>query len=115
LRRGRCPDLKKFLASARAPCATSSKAGDAFRFEVVAFGLPPLPAEVVGKGPKGVRVRIYGLNGLLPFGRISGIKHTTPPNVVETKVQRLLGEQFEVDVLPFDADRRTVIVSEHMS
>jgi transcription antitermination factor NusA-like protein len=75
----------------------------------------PVPAEVAGKAPKGMRVRVYGLNGLLPFGRIRGIKRTTPPNVVETKVQRLLGEQLEVDVLQLDADPGTIIVSEHVS
>ena len=75
----------------------------------------PVRAEVVGKAPKGVRVRVYGLNGLLPFGRMRGVKRTTPPHVVEAKVQGLLGEQLEVNVLQLDADRATVIVSEHVS
>jgi hypothetical protein len=45
-------------------------------------------AEVLGSAPKGVRVQVYGLNGLLPFGQISGVKRNTPPEVVAAKVQR---------------------------
>jgi ribosomal protein S1 len=70
----------------------------------------PVRAGVVGKAPKGVRIRVYGLNGLLPFGGIRGVKRTTPPNVVEAKVQGMLGEQLEVDVLQLAADRGTLIV-----
>ncbi len=33
-----------------------------------------LPAEVVGTAPKGLRLQVYGLNALLPFGQISGVK-----------------------------------------
>jgi ribosomal protein S1 len=72
-------------------------------------------AEVIGKAPKGLRIRVYGLNGLLPFGRMRGVKRTTPPHVIEARVQGLLGEQLEVNVLQLDADRGTVIVSEHVS
>jgi hypothetical protein len=32
----------------------------------------PVPAAAVGKAAKGVRPRVYGLNGLLPSGRIRG-------------------------------------------
>jgi hypothetical protein len=37
-------------------------------------------------------VRVYGLNRLLPFGQIRAVKRTTPPHVVDAKIQRLLGE-----------------------
>jgi transcription antitermination factor NusA-like protein len=45
-----------------------------------------VPAEVLGSAPKGLRVQVYGLNGLLPFGQISGVKRNTPPQVVAAKV-----------------------------
>ena len=39
-------------------------------------------AEVVGSAPKGLFVQVYGLNGLLPFGQISGVKRNTPPRLL---------------------------------
>jgi ribosomal protein S1 len=69
------------------------------------------PADVVGKAPKGLRVRVYGLNALLPFGQLRGVKRNTPPHVVEAKVQHRPQQQLEVTVLRLDADRGTIIVS----
>jgi transcription antitermination factor NusA-like protein len=71
-------------------------------------------AEVLGLAPKGLRVQVCGLNGLLPFGQISGVKRNTPPEVVAAKVQRRLRQELEVTVLRLDPDQGTVIVSERM-
>jgi transcription antitermination factor NusA-like protein len=69
-------------------------------------------AEVLGSAPKGLRVQVYGLNGLLPFGQISGVKRNTPPQVVTAKVQHRLRQELEVNVLrlalPPAPDVRTV-------
>jgi transcription antitermination factor NusA-like protein len=71
-------------------------------------------AEVVGLAPKGMRVQVYGLNGLLPFGQMSGVKRNTPPQVVAAKVQRRLRQELEVTVLRLDPDQGTIIVSERV-
>jgi transcription antitermination factor NusA-like protein len=71
-------------------------------------------AEVVGLAPKGLRVQVYGLNGLLPFGQISGAKRNTPPQVVAAKVQHRLRQELEVNVLRLDPDQGTIIVSERV-
>jgi transcription antitermination factor NusA-like protein len=71
-------------------------------------------AEVPGSAPKGLRVQVYGLNGLLPFGQISGVKRNTPPEVVAAKVQRRLRQELEVTVLRLDPDQGTIIVSERV-
>jgi transcription antitermination factor NusA-like protein len=71
-------------------------------------------AEVLGSAPKGLRVQVYGLNGLLPFGQISGVKRNTPPQVVAAKVQHRLRQELEVTVLRLDPDQGTIIVSERM-
>jgi hypothetical protein len=70
--------------------------------------------EVVGSAPKGLRVQVYGLNGLLPFGQISGVKRNTPPQVVAAKVQHRLRQELEVNVLRLDPDQGTIIVSERV-
>jgi ribosomal protein S1 len=59
-------------------------------------------------------VQVYGLNGLLPFGQISGIKRNTPPQVVAAKVQHRLRQELEVTVLRLDPDQGTIIVSERV-
>jgi hypothetical protein len=71
-------------------------------------------AEVLGSAPKGLRVQVYGLNGLLPFGQISGVKRNTPPQVVAAKVQHRLRQELEVVVLRLDPDQGTIIVSERV-
>jgi hypothetical protein len=76
--------------------------------------LQSLPAEVLGTAPRGLRVQVYGLNALLPFGQLSGVKRNTPPQVVAAKVQHRLRQQLEVTILRLDADQGTVIVSERM-
>ncbi len=73
-----------------------------------------LPAEVLGTARKGLRVQVYGLNALLPFGQISGVKRNTPPQVVAAKVQHRLWQQLEVTILRLDPDQGTVIVSERV-
>jgi transcription antitermination factor NusA-like protein len=73
-----------------------------------------VPAEVLGSAPKGLRVQVYGLNGLLPFGQISGVKRNMPPEVVAAKVQHRLRQELEVTVLRLDPDQGTIIVSERM-
>jgi hypothetical protein len=74
----------------------------------------PVRAEVVGKAPRGLRVRVYGLNGLLPFGQMRDVKRNTPPAVVETKIQHRLQQELEVKVLRLDPDQGTIIVSEQV-
>jgi ribosomal protein S1 len=76
--------------------------------------LRPVPADVIGRAPKGLRVQVYGLNALLPFGQIRGVKRNTPPQVVEAKVQHRLRQALEVNVLRLDPDQGTIIVSERV-
>jgi ribosomal protein S1 len=76
--------------------------------------LQSLPAEVLGTAPRGLRVQVYGLNALLHFGQISGVKRNTPPQVVAAKVQHRLRQQLEVTILRLDADQGAVIVSERV-
>jgi transcription antitermination factor NusA-like protein len=71
-------------------------------------------AEVLGSARKGLRVQVYGLNALLPFGQISGVKRNTPPQVVAAKVQHRLRQELEVVVLRLDPDQGTIVVSERM-
>jgi transcription antitermination factor NusA-like protein len=73
-----------------------------------------LRAEVLGSAPKGLRVQVYGLNGLMPFGQISGVKRNTPPQVVAAKVQHRLRQELEVNVLRLNPDQGTIIVSERV-
>jgi transcription antitermination factor NusA-like protein len=76
--------------------------------------LRSLRAEVLGTAPKGLRLQVYGLNALLPFGQISGVRRNTPPHVVASKVHHRLREQIEVTILRLDPDQGTVIVSERV-
>jgi transcription antitermination factor NusA-like protein len=71
-------------------------------------------AEVLGSASRGLRVQVYGLNGLLPFGQMSGVKRNTPPHVVAAKVQHRLRQELEVTVLRLDPDQGTIIVSERV-
>jgi transcription antitermination factor NusA-like protein len=72
----------------------------------------PVRAQVVGRAPKGLRVQVYGLNALLPFGQLRNVKRGTPRDVVEAKIQHRLGQELLVRVLRLDGDRGTIIVSE---
>ena len=77
--------------------------------------LRTVSAAVTDKAPKGLRVLVCGLNGLLPFGQIRGVKRNTPPAVVASKIQHRLHQELQVSVLRLDADRGTIIVSERAS
>jgi hypothetical protein len=82
--------------------------------ETALADLRPVRAEVIGKAPKGLRVRVYGLNGLLRFGQMRGVKRNTPPAVVEAKIRHRLRQELEVNALRLDPDQGTIIVSEHV-
>jgi transcription antitermination factor NusA-like protein len=82
--------------------------------ETALADLRPVRAEVIGKAPRGVRVRVYGLNGLLPFGQLRGVKRNTPPAVVEAKIRHRLRQELEVNVLRVDPDQGRIFVSEHV-
>jgi hypothetical protein len=61
-----------------------------------------------------LRGQVYGLNGLLPFGQIRGVKRGTPPQVVAARMQHRLRQELEVAVLRLDSDPGTVMVSERL-
>jgi hypothetical protein len=73
-----------------------------------------VPAHVIGKAPKGLGVHVYGLNAVLPFGHIRGVKRNTPQAVLEAKAQHRLLQELEVNVLRLDPDQGTIIVSEQV-
>ena len=63
-----------------------------------------VPAEVTGRMPKGLPVRVYDLNGLLPFGQIRGVKRDTPAQVLQAEIGRVRREELKAKVLRLDAD-----------
>ena len=70
------------------------------------------PAELTGRTPKGLLVRVYDLNGLLPFGQIRGVKRDTSARLLEAEIGRVRREDLKVKVLRMDADHGTIFVSE---
>ena len=73
-----------------------------------------VPAELTGRTPKGLLVRVYDLNGLLPFGQIRGVKRDTSAQLLEAEIGRVRGEDLKVKVLRLDADHGTIFVSERV-
>jgi hypothetical protein len=71
-----------------------------------------VPAEVVGRSPRGLLVRIYDLNGLLPFGQIHGVTRKTGHQALDAEVARVRGGDLRVRVLRLDPDHGTIFVSE---
>jgi hypothetical protein len=71
-----------------------------------------VPAIVESRVPKGPAVSIYGLNGLLPTGRVRGVRGTTPATVVDAELRARLGRALHVLILRLDADNGHIFVSE---
>ena len=73
-----------------------------------------MPAEVTGRTPRGLLVRVYGLNSLLPFGQIWGVERDLLARRLEAEIGRVRREELKVKVLRFDADHGTLFVSERV-
>jgi hypothetical protein len=73
-----------------------------------------IAAELTGRMPSGLLVRVYDLNALLPFGQIRGIQRDSSVQVLETEIGRLRAQQLKVKVLRLDADHGTIYVSERV-
>jgi hypothetical protein len=71
-----------------------------------------VPAIVESRVPKGLAVSMYGLNGLLPTGRVRGIRRSTPATVVDAELRARLGRTLHVLILRLDADDGHIFVSE---
>ena len=71
-----------------------------------------VPATVEGRVPKGLALSIYGLHGLLPTGRVRGIRRTTPAEGVDAELRARLGRTLHVQVLRLDAETGHIFVSE---
>jgi transcription antitermination factor NusA-like protein len=71
-----------------------------------------VPAIVEARVAKGLAVTIYGLNGLLPTGRVRGIRRSTTPDDVDAILRSQLGREIQVNVLRLDSDSGQVFVSE---
>jgi len=92
-------DVNQVLASALTgwhlsiePIAGSPNWGALETARIQARGVP---AEIVGRTPKGLQVRVYDLNGLLPFGQIRGVSRKTPAAVLEAAIARLRSGQVD--------------------
>jgi N utilization substance protein A len=72
----------------------------------------PVTAWVVGRSSKGLRVQVYGLNGLLPIGQIAGVRRSTPPHVIEARLRERMAQELQVQVLRLDPDAGGIFVSE---
>ena len=70
---------------------------------------------VQARVPKGLALSIYGLNGLLPIGQVTGIRRSTPAETVDALLRQRLGHELRVDVLRIDSDTGQIIVSERLS
>jgi transcription antitermination factor NusA-like protein len=70
------------------------------------------PAMVQARVPKGLAVSVFGLNGLLPTGRIPGVNRATPPEHVDALLRERLGQEILVNMLRLDTDSGYVFVSE---
>ena len=73
-----------------------------------------VPAEITSRTPKGLPVRVYDLNGLLPFGQIRGVKRDTSARLLEAEIGRVRRDDLKVKVLRMDADHGTIFVSERV-
>jgi len=71
-----------------------------------------VPATVETRVPKGLAVSVYGLNALLPTGRVRGIRRSTPANIVDAELRARLGHTAYVQVLRLDPDAGHIFVSE---
>src|SRR5713226_1809459 len=74
-----------------------------------------VPAMVQARVPKGLALSIYGLNGLLPIGQVTGVRRSTPAETVDGLLRERLGHELRVDVLRIDSDTGQIIVSERLS
>ena len=74
-----------------------------------------VPAMVQARVPKGLALSIYGLNGLLPIGQVTGIRRSTSAETVDAILRQHLGHELRVDVLRIDSDTGQIIVSERLS
>jgi hypothetical protein len=74
-----------------------------------------VPADVVGRAAKGLKVEVYGLPALLPFGQIDGVSRRTTPDIVEARIRQRLQERLAVNVLRLDEDEGRIVVSERPS
>ncbi len=83
--------------------------------EAAHAGRRSVPAMVQARVPKGLALSIYGLNGLLPIGQVTGIRRSTPAETVDALLRQRLGHELRVDVLRIDSDTGQIIVSERLS
>jgi N utilization substance protein A len=71
-------------------------------------------AIVQARVPKGLAVVIYGLHGLLPTGKVRGVRRTTPAAEVDALLRARLGQELHVNVLRLDPDPGHIFVSERV-
>ena len=73
-----------------------------------------VPAIVQARVPKGLAVVIYGLHGLLPTGKVRGVRRSTPAAEVDALLRARLGQELQVNVLRLDPDTGHIFVSERV-
>lgn len=73
-----------------------------------------VPGVVEARAGKGLSVSVYGLNALLPTGRLLGVGRDTPPNQVDFLERQLVGKQIQVVVLRLDADEGKIFVAQRV-
>ena len=73
-----------------------------------------VPAVVQARVPKGLAVVTYGLHGLLPTGKVRGVRRRTPRTEVDALLRARLGQELQVNVLRLDPDTGHIFVSERI-